>query len=86
MCETRVRPPRAEGEQAVARPTIGEIFRQYGPAYRAQHAADLTREQRRVMDRLARCRTDELGYAVYRCDTCGTYHTLPQSCGNRHCP
>lgn len=46
----------------------------------------MTREQLQVMDQLARCRTGELGHALDRCDTCGTYHTVPQSCGNRHCP
>ena len=86
MCETQLCPPPAEADQATARPTLGQIFRQYGRAYRVKHAKRLTREQRRVLERLARCRTGELGYAVYRCDTCGTYHTLPQSCGNRHCP
>jgi len=86
MCDTPVCPPRAAQEQATARPTIGQLFRPYGPAYRAEHADGITPEQRRVMHRLARCRSGELGSAVYRCDVGGTYHTLPQSCGNRHCP
>jgi len=86
MCETQLASPPAEQDQAPARPTIGQIFQQYGPAYRAKHAAGMTREQRRVLELLARCRSGGMGYAVYRCDTCGTYHTLPQSCGNRHCP
>ena len=46
----------------------------------------MSRDQRQVMDLLARCRTGELGGAVYRCDDCGTYHAMPRSCGNRHCP
>lgn len=86
MCETPLCPPRAEAEQATVRPTLGEIFRQYGRAYRDRHAGQLTREQRRVLDQLARCRTGQLGHALYRCDACGTVHILPQSCGNRHCP
>jgi hypothetical protein len=86
MPDTQRCPPRAPGEPVTARPTLGEIFRQYGRAYRQRHAAHLSPEQRRVLDRLARCRTGQLGHAVYRCDTCGTYHTVPQSCGNRHCP
>ena len=86
MPDTPLCPPQAEGEQVAARPTIGEILRQYGRAYRERHAEHLSPEQRRVLDRLARCRSGQLGHAVYRCDTCGTYHTMPQSCGNRHCP
>ncbi len=86
MCETHLGPPPTDGDQATARPTIGQIFRQYGPVYRAQYAARMSREQLRVMDRLERCRTGELGYALYRCEACGAQHAMPQSCGNRHCP
>ena len=86
MCETHLATPTADADQATARPTLGEIFRQYGPAYRAKHAARLSPDQLQVMDRLERCRTGELGHAVYRCDACGTEHVMPQSCGNRHCP
>jgi len=86
MGETSLCPPPAEADQAMARPTLGQIFRQYGPAYRAKHAPRMSREQLRVMGQLARCRTGQLGHAVYRCDACGTYRILPQSCGNRHCP
>ena len=78
--------PAAEPPPTAARPTLGEIVRQYGPAYRARHAGQLSREQLRVLDQLARCRTGDLGHAVYRCDDCGAVHTVPQSCGNRHCP
>lgn len=86
MCEAALGPPTAEADSAAERPTIGQIFRQYGPAFRAKYAARLSREQLRVMDRLERCRTGELGYALYRCQACGTQHAMPQSCGNRHCP
>ena len=86
MSEAHGCPPPADVEQATARPTIGEIFRQYGPAYRRKFGTRMSRDQLQVMDRLERCRTGELGHAVYRCDACGTYHTVPQSCGNRHCP
>lgn len=86
MCEASLCPPAAEADSAAERPTIGQILRQYGPAFRAKYAARLSREQLRVMDRLERCRTGELGYALYRCEACGTQHAMPQSCGNRHCP
>jgi hypothetical protein len=79
-------PPRAEGDRVSARPTLGQIIRQYGPAYRAKHAARMPHEQLRVLDLLGRCRTGALGHALYRCPACGTAHALPQSCGNRHCP
>ena len=86
MSDSPHSPPAAEPPPTAARPTLGEIVRLYGPAYRARHAAQLSPEQLRVLDQLARCRTGDLGHAVYRCDNCGAVHTMPQSCGNRHCP
>ena len=76
----------ADEELASTRPTLGDILRQYGPAYRRKYAARMSREQLRVMHQLERCRTGALGHAVYRCADCGAVHTVPQSCGNRHCP
>jgi len=67
-------------------PTIGDIFRQYGPAYVKKYGDRIPPDQRRVMYLLPRCRTGELGTALYRCDACGKHHAVPQSCGNRHCP
>jgi len=86
MCEHRLGTPPADADQAPDRPTLGHIFRLYSPAYRAQYAPRMSRQQLQVMDRLERCRTGALGHAVYRCDACGTEHLVPQSCGNRHCP
>jgi hypothetical protein len=43
-------------------------------------------EQLQVMSSLERCRTGELGGALYRCEVCAKYHATPRSCGNRHCP
>lgn len=86
MCEASLCPSAAQAEPAAERPTIGQILRRYGPAFRAKYAGRLSREQLRVMDRLERCRTGELGYALYRCEACGELHAVPQSCGNRHCP
>ena len=85
MSDTLLCPPPADAEPAT-RPTLGQIFRQYGPAYRRRYGARMPREQLRVMDLLERCRTGALGHAVYRCTACGTVHAVPQSCGNRHCP
>jgi hypothetical protein len=38
---------------------VGDLFRDYGPVYRAEHA--LTREQSTALSALANCRTKELG-------------------------
>jgi hypothetical protein len=63
MCESQTRTPPLDEDQATARPTIGEIFRRYGPAYRAKHAARMSPEQSRAMGQLERCPTGELGHA-----------------------
>lgn len=86
MCEAHPCTPPADAEQDAARPTIGQIFRQYGPAYRDKYADRMSYDQLQVMSMLERCRTGELGGALYRCEACARYHATPRSCGNRHCP
>ena len=49
---------------------VADIFRLIGPAYRAQHAAALSRGQRRVMSAVEQCRTMALGGHVEQCDAC----------------
>jgi Putative transposase/Transposase zinc-binding domain len=65
--------------------TITEIFRVHGPDYMQQHP-DLPDAHLKVIDAILNCRTGEYGYSVYRCGTCGQFHTIGRSCGNRHCP
>ncbi len=86
MCDTHPSAPAADSAPAAAAPTIGDIFRQYGPAYRRKYAARMSQDQLQVMAMLERCRTGELGSVLYRCDACQKYHPMPRSCGNRHCP
>ncbi|MGH8415580.1 MAG: IS91 family transposase, partial [Gammaproteobacteria bacterium] len=40
---------------------VADVFRRYGPAYRQQHGASLSRGQRRVMSAIELCRTAALG-------------------------
>jgi hypothetical protein len=86
--DAQASPPAAEsgGAEAAPRPTLRDIFQQFGPAYRAKYGSRMSREQLRVMWNLERCRTGELGSVVYRCEQCGDSHVLPRSCGDRHCP
>ena len=86
MCEVNLCTASADADRSTTPPTLGEIFRQYGPAYRQKYAARMSHEQLRVMHMLERCRTGELGGALYRCEVCARYHATPRSCGNRHCP
>jgi hypothetical protein len=63
---------------------VADIFRQYGPAYRATHP--LTPEQAQAMRDIERCRTVELGGHLERCDACGFERPAYNSCRNRNCP
>ncbi len=65
---------------------VADIFRQVGPAYRAEHAAALSRGQRRVMSAIEQCRTAALGGHLEQCDSCGHQRISFNSCRNRHCP
>src|SRR5262250_1376180 len=65
---------------------VADVFRRYGPAYRQQHEASLSRGQRRVMNAIELCRTAALGGHLEECDSCGYQRPAYNSCANRHCP
>jgi hypothetical protein len=63
---------------------VGDLFRQYGAAYREQHPLPL--EHQRVMAAIESCRTAALGGHLEQCDRCGHQRPVYNSCRNRHCP
>lgn len=65
---------------------LADIFGQYGPEYRENHRASLTRQQWRAMRAIELCRTAALGGHVNQCDSCGYESISYNSCRNRHCP
>ena len=67
-------------------PTIGEIFRTYGPAYMKRFADSMHSDQINAMVAIMRCRTPDSGSVVYRCQQCEQFHHVLKSCRNRHCP
>lgn len=71
---------RAAGEKK-ARPELADIFRRYGESYRKTHF--LLASQRKVMQAVSVCRTQELGGHLKQCDTCGFEHPTYNSCRNR---
>ena len=81
-CETKCE------EQATATnyPTLGEIFRRYGPAYLAKFGGKMSQDQHRALQMIQRCRTGKLGSVRYYCSVCDQHHWVLRSCGNRHCP
>jgi len=65
---------------------VADIFRDHGPAWRAQQAGHLSLEQLKVMSAIERCRTAALGGHVAQCLDCGHSEIAYNSCRNRHCP
>jgi len=66
--------------------TLGDIFRQYGSAYRARFSEQMLPSQHAAMWAIEHCRTEALGGQVYSCAACGTTRYSYHSCRNRHCP
>jgi hypothetical protein len=66
--------------------TLGDLFRRYGSAYRAQFGDQLSAEQAQAMRAIEQCRTEALGGHVYTCPACATTRYSYHSCRNRHCP
>ncbi len=65
---------------------VADIFRRFGPAWRAANAGHLSPAQRRVMRAVELCRTAELGGHVEQCADCAHTRIAYNSCRNRHCP
>ena len=63
---------------------VAEVFRKYGPAYRA--ANNLSLQQLKAMSAIAACRTRALGGHLAECDSCGAEVPAYNSCRNRFCP
>jgi hypothetical protein len=65
---------------------LADIFRDYGPAYRAKFGDRLLPSHRRAMQAIEQCRTEALGGQVYYCAHCAQAQYSYHSCQNRHCP
>ncbi|WP_408847020.1 IS91 family transposase [Acidocella facilis] len=65
---------------------VADIFRDFGPNYRAAQAGHLSLEQLKVMSAIERCRTAALGGHIEGCTDCGHQRIAYNSCRNRHCP
>ena len=65
---------------------VADIFRAAGPAYRINHAGQLSLQQLKVMAAIEACRTAALGGHIEGCQDCGHCRIAYNSCRNRHCP
>src|ERR1700754_4114132 len=71
-----------EGQSA--RAEVADIFRTYGPLYRAEPW--LSAAQHKTLRDIVRCRTAALGGHLEQCQACGARRPVYNSCRNRHCP
>jgi hypothetical protein len=67
-------------------PEVADVFRRFGPDFRHQHGASLSRARRRAMTAIENCRTAALGGHVERCSDCGHQRVSYNSCRDRNCP
>src|SRR5712692_4178375 len=65
---------------------LADIFRRYGPEYRAKFADHMPPSHLKAMTAIEQCRTEALGGHVYQCTECGDLEYSYHSCKNRHCP
>jgi hypothetical protein len=65
---------------------LADIFREYGPAYRAKYGDRILQSHKKAMDDIQHCRTTAMGGHVYYCDACEDRVYAYHSCSNRHCP
>lgn len=64
--------------------TLAQVLKVFLPEYLQDRA--LPAHQLKVLDRLARCRSGELGWTLWQCSHCHRSHWRPNGCGDRHCP
>ncbi len=65
---------------------VADIFRRFGPSWRAANAGHVSLDQLKVMSAIERCRTAALGGHVEQCQDCRHTRIAYNSCRNRHCP
>jgi hypothetical protein len=66
--------------------SLADIVCRYGAEYLKKHDQQILPSHRKVMRRIASCRTPAMGGRKYVCDTCGKVHYSYHSCRDRHCP
>jgi hypothetical protein len=65
---------------------LADLFREYGPAYRAKYGERMLPSHKKALEDISACRTNLMGGHVYYCDACEESVYAYHSCGNRHCP
>lgn len=64
--------------------TLAKVLEVFLPEYLQGHPVPT--HQLKVLRRLSRCRSPQLGWTVWQCQKCQRSHWRPNGCGDRHCP
>lgn len=64
--------------------TLAQVLGVFLPEYLQDRSVPA--HQLKVLRRLSRCRSPQLGWTVWQCRACGRSHWRPNGCGDRHCP
>src|SRR5579859_5084817 len=72
----------------MSRPTfeVADIVRTHGRSFIDRYQSQLSFQQLKALNAIARCRTAELGGHIDDCPGCGHSAISYNSCRNRHCP
>ena len=72
----------------MSRPTfeVADIVRTHGRPFIDRYGSQLSFQQLKALNAIARCRTAELGGHIDDCPCCGHAAISYNSCRNRHCP
>jgi len=64
---------------------MGAVLRQFLAGFLAAHLR-LPMRIKRLLQRMALCRSGALGSTILQCSGCGHHESIPLGCGDRHCP
>ena len=64
--------------------TLARVLEVFLPEYLQDRSVPA--HQLKVLRRLSRCRSPQLGWTVWQCQHCRRSHWRPNGCGDRHCP
>jgi Putative transposase/Transposase zinc-binding domain len=64
--------------------TLAKVLEVFLPEYLQGRCVPT--HQLKVLRRLCRCRSPQLGWTVWQCQKCRRSHWRPNGCGDRHCP
>ena len=62
--------------------SVAAVLRRFLP----QSAIPASQHTHKVLQRLSRCHTGQLGWTLWHCAQCSKPHWRPAGCGDRHCP